>query len=170
MGQQRIRNDGNVPLAYLWGTNAGVSTPQQEVNNNYRGPPPGFNQAHRPQNFNPYSPPQPSSKLKDLVLSIANDTKIIRQDNKAFRDETKNTFQHHARAIENLEVQFGQLCEQLNVKLRVLGMLPSQTEINPTGTNHEQVKAVTLRSGKELPETSVYLKRPRKASKGGKDL
>ena len=92
MGQQRPRNDGNVPLAFRWGTNAGVSTYQQGANNNYKAPPPGFTQAPRPQNFNPYPPHQSSSKLEDLVLSIANDTKSIMQDNKAFKDKTENTF------------------------------------------------------------------------------
>lgn len=168
MGQQRPRNDGNVPLAFRWGTNAGVSTYQQGANNNYNAPPPSFTQAPRPQHFNPHPPQQSSSKLEDLVLSIANDTKIIMQDNKTFKDQMERTFQNHAKSINHLEAVVGQMCKQLNV--RMPGTLPSQTEINPNGTNHEQVKAVTLRSGKESPEASVLIKRPKNASKGGKDL
>lgn len=50
------------------------------------------------------------------------------------------------------------------------GTLPSQTEINHKETNYEQVKAVTLKSGKQLSEEPVYLRLTKNASKGGKDL
>ncbi|KAI5664484.1 hypothetical protein M9H77_23807 [Catharanthus roseus] len=49
-------------------------------------------------------------------------------------------------AIRNLEVQLGQLASV--VKENAIGKLPSNTERNPK----DQVHAVTLSSGKQLPE------------------
>lgn len=49
-------------------------------------------------------------------------------------------------------------------------MLPAQIEINPKEANHEQVKVITLKSGKQLLEEPIYLKWPRNVSRGGKDL
>lgn len=104
MGQQRPRNDANVPLAFRWGTNAGVSTYQQEGNNPFKAQPPGFTHAPRPQNFNSYAPQQSSGKLEDLVLTIARNTDTIMKDNKAFKNQTDTTLQSHSKAIANLEV------------------------------------------------------------------
>ena len=54
-------------------------------------------------------------------------------------------FKNHSSSIHNLEIQVGQLANSLSVRNQ--GSLPSNTEKNPK----EQLKAITLRSGIEIP-------------------
>ncbi|XP_022864581.1 uncharacterized protein LOC111384524, partial [Olea europaea var. sylvestris] len=60
--------------------------------------------------------------------------------------KTETNFQTQQASIKNLEQQVGQIAAQ--------GTLPSNTETNPK----EQVKAITTRSGVQLPE--IHVKRP----------
>ena len=53
-------------------------------------------------------------------------------------------FKHNSSSIHNVEVQLGQLANV--VTTRAQGHLPSNTKVNLK----EQVKVITLRSGKEL--------------------
>ena len=55
-------------------------------------------------------------------------------------------FKHHSSLIHNIEVQHGQLANI--VTTRAQGHLPSNTEVN----SKEQVKVITMRSGRELQE------------------
>ena len=55
-------------------------------------------------------------------------------------------FKHHSSSIDNIELQLGQLANV--VATRAQGHLPSNTKVNPK----EQVKTITLRSGRELLE------------------
>ena len=73
----------------------------------------------------------------------------------AFMNETKANMQHQATQLNNqvaqlrnLEVQMGQMANLLT--LRQPGSLPSNSEVNPRREGNEHVKAITLRSGKEL--------------------
>ena len=50
--------------------------------------------------------------------------------------------------LRNIKVQMGQIANLLTERQR--GALPSNYEVNPRREGNEQVKAVTLRSGKEL--------------------
>ena len=52
---------------------------------------------------------------------------------------------NQAAQLRNLEVQMGQMLTK-----RQRGALPSNSEVNPRREGNEQVKAITLRSGKEL--------------------
>ena len=52
-------------------------------------------------------------------------------------------------AIRNFEVQMGQIANALNT--RPPGTLPSNTEENPEREGKEQVNAITMRSGNEIP-------------------
>ena len=54
-------------------------------------------------------------------------------------------FKNHSSSIHNLELQVGQLENSLSIRNQ--GSLPSNTEKNPK----EQLKAITLRSGIEIP-------------------
>lgn len=54
--------------------------------------------------------------------------------------------QRHEASIRNLEVQIDQLSQHMNV--RPLVALPNNTEVNPK----EQMRALNLQSGKQLPE------------------
>ena len=70
-------------------------------------------------------------------------------------NETKANMQHQATQLNNqaaqlrkLEVQMGQMANLLTE--RQSGSLPSNSEVNLRRKGNEHVKAVTLRSGKEL--------------------
>ena len=70
-------------------------------------------------------------------------------------NETKANMQQQATQLNNqvaqlrnLEVQMGQMANLLTE--RQPGSLPSNSEVNPRRDGNEHVKAVTLRSGKEL--------------------
>ena len=70
-------------------------------------------------------------------------------------NETKATMQNQstqlndqAAHLRNQEVQMGQMANLLTERQQ--GSLPSNSEINPRGEGKEHVKAITLRSGREL--------------------
>ena len=70
-------------------------------------------------------------------------------------NETKANMQHQATQLNNqaaqlrnLEVQMGQMANLLTK--RQSGSLPSNSEVNLRREGNEHVKAVTLRSGREL--------------------
>ncbi|KAL5573280.1 hypothetical protein UlMin_022877 [Ulmus minor] len=65
----------------------------------------------------------------------------------AFIDETRANFRNQGASIRNLEHQVGEISKLLTE--RGQGALPSNTERNP----REEVKAITLRSGKELEKS-----------------
>ncbi|KAL2517377.1 Uncharacterized protein Adt_13624 [Abeliophyllum distichum] len=87
--------------------------------------PPGFQQQQQEK--------KPS--LEDLMYQYIN--------------KTDNTLQHQHASLKNLETQIGQIAAALSG--RTQGTLPSNTETNPK----EQVKAITTRSGVQLPEIHV---------------
>ena len=60
-------------------------------------------------------------------------------------------FEHHSSSIHNIEIQLGLLANV--VAIRAQGHLPRNTEVKPK----EQVKAITLRSGRELQEPQRLL-------------
>ena len=73
----------------------------------------------------------------------------------AFMNETKANMQQQATQLNNqaaqlgnLEVQMGQMANLLTE--RQPGALPSNSEVNPRIDGNEHVKAVMLKSGKEL--------------------
>ena len=78
-------------------------------------------------------------------------------------NETKANMQQQATQLNNqaaqlrsLEAQLGQMANLLTE--RQPGSLPSNSEVNPRRDGNEHVKAVMLRSGKELetqPQTPV---------------
>ncbi|KAM6580969.1 uncharacterized protein LOC115695250 [Cannabis sativa] len=94
--------------------------------------PPGFSQQPRPQQ--PHQPQcSPTSSLENLMRDyMAKNDAII---------------QSQAASLRNLEIQLGQLANDL--KNRLQGTLPSDTK-NPRRDGKEHCKAVTLRSEKIL--------------------
>ena len=71
-------------------------------------------------------------------------------------NETKANLQNQttqlnnqAAQLRNLEMQMGQMASLLMERQR--GALPSNSKVNPRQEGNEHVKAVTLKSGKELP-------------------
>ena len=55
---------------------------------------------------------------------------------------------NQAAHLRKLEVQMGQMANLLAERQQ--GSLPSNSEINPRGEGKEHIKAITLRSGREL--------------------
>ena len=69
--------------------------------------------------------------------------KMNQQDETTKRFE--QMFKNHSSSIHNLEIQVGQLANSLSVRNQ--GSLPSNTEKNLK----KQLKAITLRSGIDIP-------------------
>ena len=72
-----------------------------------------------------------------------------------FMNELKANMQNQSTILNNqaahlrkLEVQMGQMANLLTERQQ--GSLPSNSEINPRGEGKEHIKAITLRSGREL--------------------
>ena len=91
-------------------------------------------------------------------------TKFI-QTSEQRQQSTDATLRNHEAFIHNLENQVGQIAKLLSE--RPQGSLPGNTEPNP----REQLKAVTLRSGKELKsnvgnEPDILDKKSFEAEKG----
>ena len=93
----------------------------------------------------------PSEKKLDLEQALAQ----MLTSHSAFMNETKANMQQQATQLNNqaaqlrsLEAQMGQMANLLTE--RQPGSLPSNSEVNPRRDGNEHVKAVMLRSGKEL--------------------
>ena len=96
------------------------------------------------------SEPHPEKKV-DLEQALAQ----MLTSHTAFMNEIKANMQHQATQLNNqaaqlrtLEVQMSQMTNLL-IK-RQQGSLPSNSEVNPRREGNEHVKAVMLRSGREL--------------------
>ena len=92
-----------------------------------------------------------SEKKLDLEQALAQ----MLTSHSAFMNETKANMQQQATQLNNqaaqlrsLEAQMGQMANLLTE--RQPGSLPSNSEVNPRRDGNEHVKAVTLRSGKDL--------------------
>ena len=95
----------------------------------------------------------PTEKKVDLEQALAQ----MLTSHSAFMNETKANMQqqatqlnNQAAQLRNLEVQMGQMANLLTE--RQPSTLPSNSEVNPRRDGNEHVKAVMLRSGKELEE------------------
>ena len=93
----------------------------------------------------------PTEKKVDLEQALAQ----VLTSHTAFMNETKANMQHQATQLNNqaarlrnLELQMGQMTNLLTKRQQ--GSLPSNSEVNPRREGNEHVKAVTLRSGREL--------------------
>jgi hypothetical protein len=109
--------------------------PQNPQPNQFRPPPPQQNQFRPPQPQQPRANKQGMS-LEDIVQSLATNTLQFQQEMKA--------------SIQNLENQVSQLATSVG-RLESRANLPSQTEVNLK----QNASVITLRSGKELPETNL---------------
>ena len=103
------------------------------------------------------SKPPPEKKV-DLEEALDH----MMTSHSTFMNETKATFQNQFQQLQNqstqlqnqgaqlrkLEVQIGQMATLLTERQH--GSLPSNSEVNLRREGNEHVKAVTLRSGREL--------------------
>ena len=113
---------------FSWSNNSNV----QKGNLN---PPPGY---PRPQVQNP------KPQIEDLLTKIIKDSDERQKSLDLILENQDTTLRNHEASIHNLETQVGQIAKLLSERSQ--GSLPGNTEPNP----REHVKAVTLRSGKEL--------------------
>ncbi|XP_054807358.1 uncharacterized protein LOC129309679 [Prosopis cineraria] len=101
------------------------------------------------QNSQPMQPMRQSTPIsgsKNDGPSLEELMKQMATNNIQFQQRTETV-------IQKLENQIGQLSTSVNeLKSQGSGKLPSQTVVNPNCSN---VSAITLRSGKELPEPST---------------
>ncbi|XP_070011091.1 uncharacterized protein [Nicotiana sylvestris] len=127
-------------LGFQWSNPNGAENSQSFQKQQIQGPPGYQNPNHGQSNFRPYQqagpyqqrPQQAHSSLDDLLYKYIKVT-----DEKM---ESQNS------SLKNLEIQLSQLAALVSEKIQ--GPLPSNTEKNPK----EHLKAITLRSGKELDE------------------
>nr|GMD58877.1 uncharacterized protein LOC109154451 [Ipomoea batatas] len=140
--------------------------------NTYRG---NSNALIPPQRYGPYRPPPTQrvggypprdeppresfeEKMLRMMIEIKQDMGHMRQEWKqdirhevsAVRQEVSNYRQESTSSIRNLENQMAQVTKTITERAR--GALPSTTENNP----RERVQAITLRSGKELPDPVLH--------------
>ncbi|XP_060969103.1 uncharacterized protein LOC133036595 [Cannabis sativa] len=114
---------------FSWG-GQGASSSGAQQGQGKQSFPPGFSQQPRPQ-----QPHQPQGSQTSSLESLMRD----------YMAKNDAVIQSQAASLRNLEVQLGQLANDL--KNRPQGTLPSDTE-NPRRDGKEHCKAVTLRSGK----------------------
>nr|GLL27497.1 uncharacterized protein LOC109154451 [Ipomoea trifida] len=96
--------------------------------------------------------------IKQEVSTVKHDMGHMRQEWKqeiiqevsTVRQEISNYRQESTSSIHNLENQMAQVTKTITERAR--GALPSTTENNP----RERVQAITLRSGKELPDPVLH--------------
>src|SRR5262249_30939398 len=96
---------------------------------NLRPPPPGYNQTHPPQQQ------QQKPSLEDLMSK--------------FISTSEARFQNQDASIKNLETQIGQLAKMMTERTQGASSSNAEPKLK------EHVKAITLRSGKELPNKQV---------------
>ncbi|XP_017239910.2 uncharacterized protein LOC108212703 [Daucus carota subsp. sativus] len=115
-----------------------------------QNPPPGFQPRQQYQSQQQFQPP-PSDKKEPADWEVALG-KMIQGTTGAFANiETKfekveSRIDQIASSQKMLEMQIGQIANKVGV--REQGSLPSQPDVNA----QEHCKAITLRSGRELPE------------------
>ena len=83
------------------------------------------------------------NKLDKFFDAISTKITIQNENQKIMEAKFDQIAKNHSSSIHNIEVQLGQLANAMTT--RGQGHLPSNTEMNP-----RDVKAITLRSGKEL--------------------
>ena len=93
----------------------------------------------------------PVEKKLDLEQALAQ----MLTSHSAFMNETKANMQQQATQLNNQAAQLRSLVAQMGQMANLLterqpGSLPSNSEINPRRDGNEHIKAVMLRSGKEL--------------------
>ncbi|XP_022855936.1 uncharacterized protein LOC111377113 [Olea europaea var. sylvestris] len=92
------------------------------------------------------------TSLEEMFGKFMEKTDQYMNANNQFMRKIETTIQNQSAVIKNLETQMGQMAEVISG--RAPCTLPSNTEVNPK----EHVKAITTRSGVQLPE--FHVKRP----------
>ncbi|NHN20659.1 hypothetical protein G6046_06920, partial [Bacillus amyloliquefaciens] len=118
-----------------------IGNPSTQGNPNYKNPyPPGFN--------NNYHVKEKKLSMEEVIINMGH--QLQNQGNQL--QIQGNQLQNQGTTIKNIELQLGHIATALSN--RTQGTLPSNVEINPKDQGKEQIKAIQLRSGKEL-ETRI---------------
>ena len=93
-------------------------------------------------------PPEKKVDLEQALAQMLTSQTALMNETKENMQQQATQLNNQAAQLRNLEVQMGQMANLLTK--RQSGSLPSNSEVNPRRDGNEHVKAVTLRSGKEL--------------------
>ena len=93
-------------------------------------------------------PPEKKPDLEQALAQMLTSHSAFMNETKANMQQQATQLNNQAALLRNLEVQMGQMANLLTE--RQPGSLPSNSEVNPRRDGNEHVKAVMLRSGKEL--------------------
>ncbi|KAK8530849.1 hypothetical protein V6N12_013349 [Hibiscus sabdariffa] len=134
-----------------WRKNPNFSWQNQ---NNSLNPQPSTQQGYQNQPRQYYQQPSNYRTLENTLNTFMTQTSAYMartdqfiQKTDAFMDRTEMRIQNQEDALKSLENQVGRISQVL--KSRPNGGFPSDTEV-AKGTNHEQCKAISTRSGKVL--------------------
>ena len=106
------------------------------------------NQNNMPSNRVSEPPPEKKVDLEQALAQMLTSHSAFMNETKANMQQQATQLNNQAAQLRNLEVQMGQMANLLTE--RQPGALPSNSEVNPRRDGNEHVKAVMLRSGKEL--------------------
>ena len=101
-----------------------------------------------PSNRASEPPPEKKVDLEQALAQMLTSHSAFMNETKANMQQQATQLNNQAAELRNLEVQMGQMANLLTK--RQPGSLPSNSEVNPRRDGNEHVKAVMLRSGKEL--------------------
>ena len=121
---------------------------QNQHNQNNQGYGWGNNQNNMPSNRASEPPPEKRVDLEQALAQMLTSHSAFMNETKANMQQQATQMNNQAAQLRNLEVQMGQMANLLTE--RQPGSLPSNSEVNPRRDGNEHVKAVMLRSGKEL--------------------
>ena len=93
-------------------------------------------------------PPEKKVDLEQALAQMLTSHTVFMNETKANMKYQATQLNNQAAYLRNLEVQMGQMTNLL--RERQPGSLPSNLEVNSRREGNEHVKAVMLRSGKEL--------------------
>ena len=106
------------------------------------------NQNNMPSNRVSEPPPENNVDLEQALAQMLTSHSAFMNETKANMQQQATQLNNQVAQLRNLEVQMGQMANLLTE--RQPGALPSNSEVNPRRDGNEHVKAVMLRSGKEL--------------------
>ena len=93
-------------------------------------------------------PPEKKVDLEQALAQMLTSHTVFMNETKVNMKNQATRLNNQAAQLRNLEVQMGQMANILTERQQ--GSLPSNSEKNPRGDSKEHVKAITLRSGREL--------------------
>ena len=121
---------------------------QNQNNQNNQGYGWRNNQNNMQSNRNSETPSEKKLDLEQALAQMLTSHSAFMNETKANMQQQETQLNNQAAQLRSLEAQMGQMANLLTE--RQPGSLPSNSEVNPRRDGNEHVKAVMLRSGKEL--------------------